>query len=385
MCERFMFFGVRSLLVLLLIKTLNYNQTDASMVYASFTGIAWLLSLFGGLFVDTLLRDKGPLKWACLLGFLGCLLIAVASLTALKACVFLGLILLAAGIGLFRPTLYAKLIELYPNRNDPTVDSGFVFLFVAINVGAFLAPLICATIGQKVHIGLGVLVAGLGMVAGLMVVRAIPETASTLAAGGTSPKSFQPVLFLYTVVMGPFLIASQYSNRVLESLQTSPTMNGVAMLSDGIFGTVAAILIPLIWLNRGRKGKGATTVGKLQLGMAVALIGTLVCSVSPLLQPIGMPFLIVIAGSFFLAIATVFIEPVLLAYVSKLAPAKRRATWIGCWMTAGACIPNFIRVGAGTVEWQGAFPWVPIGAVVLSIVLLVLFRERIQRCAGPIK
>ena len=113
------------------------------------------------------------------------------------------------------------------------------------------------------------------------VVRAIPETASTLAAGGTSPKGFQPVLFLYTVVMGPFLIASQYSNRVLESLQTSPTMNDVALLSDGIFGTVAAILIPLIWLNRLRKGKGATTIGKLQLGMAVALIGTLVCRWHP--------------------------------------------------------------------------------------------------------
>ena len=75
---------------------------------------------------------------------------------------------IALGNGLFLPSLPSQVGDLY-KRDDPRRGWAFNVYYVGINIGGFLAPLICGTLGELYgwHYGFGA--AGVGMVAGLLI------------------------------------------------------------------------------------------------------------------------------------------------------------------------------------------------------------------------
>src|SRR5262249_29817119 len=83
---------------------------------------------------------------------------------------YAGLVLIVIGTGLLKPNVSAIVGDLYPEGGIRR-DVGFSIFYSGINTGAFLGPLICGTIGEKVnwHIGFGT--AGVGMVLGLIQFR----------------------------------------------------------------------------------------------------------------------------------------------------------------------------------------------------------------------
>src|ERR1700729_2226679 len=78
------------------------------------------------------------------------------------------LTLLILGNGAFKPNMSAQVGALYP-PGDPRRDRAYSIFYVGINLGAFLAPLVCGTLGERVgwHYGFGA--AGVGMLIGLAI------------------------------------------------------------------------------------------------------------------------------------------------------------------------------------------------------------------------
>ena len=83
---------------------------------------------------------------------------------------YFGLCLIACGTGLLKPNVSAIVGDLYP-EGGARRDAGFSIFYIGINTGAFLGPIICGFLGERInwHVGFGA--AGIGMVLGLIQYR----------------------------------------------------------------------------------------------------------------------------------------------------------------------------------------------------------------------
>jgi proton-dependent oligopeptide transporter, POT family len=81
---------------------------------------------------------------------------------------FLALSLIIMGVGFLKPNISSMVGQLYPN-NDPRRDAGFTLYYYGINLGAFVAAIVCGRLGQEVGWWAGFGLAGIGMAAGWVV------------------------------------------------------------------------------------------------------------------------------------------------------------------------------------------------------------------------
>src|SRR3954469_12092963 len=87
---------------------------------------------------------------------------------------YLALALLICGNGFFKPNISSIVGRLY-GPDDPRRDSAFTIFYMGINLGGLLSPLACGYLGERFGWHWGVGLAGIGMLAGLIVfVRAQP-------------------------------------------------------------------------------------------------------------------------------------------------------------------------------------------------------------------
>ena len=161
MWERFSYYGMRALLVLYLVNSLNYSDTDALHIYAIYTGLVYLTPIIGGYLADRYLGTQKAIFIGGITMMLGHFLMAFPNL------LYLAMGLLIIGNGYFNPNISTLLGRLY-KPNDLRRDSGFSFFYVGINLGAFLAPLIVGYIGETINWHYGFAIAGIGMFAGLI-------------------------------------------------------------------------------------------------------------------------------------------------------------------------------------------------------------------------
>ena len=160
--ERFSYYGMRALLTLYLVKQLKFARPDALAVYATYTGLVYLTPIAGGYFADRLLgRRKAVL--------IGGILMALGHLAmAFQPLLYVALGLLILGNGFFKPNISTIVGGLYGD-GDPRRDGGFTIFYMGINLGAYLAPLVCGNLGEKVGWHFGFSAAAIGMTAGLAV------------------------------------------------------------------------------------------------------------------------------------------------------------------------------------------------------------------------
>src|SRR5882724_2415046 len=187
MWERFSYYGMRALLVLYMVKHLLQPgnaesviglatlksilesvfgplgaQPFSSHIYGLYTGLVYLTPFFGGLIADRVLGQRRTVV-------IGASLMAVGHfMMAFEPLFLFALAFLILGNGAFKPNISTQVGALYP-PGDPRRDRAFSIFYVGINLGAFLAPLICGTLGEEVgwHYGFGA--AGVGMTIGLLI------------------------------------------------------------------------------------------------------------------------------------------------------------------------------------------------------------------------
>ena len=75
---------------------------------------------------------------------------------------------LILGNGAFKPNISTQVGGLYA-PGDRRRDRAYSIFYVGINVGAFLAPLVCGTLGEEAGWQYGFAAAGVGMLIGLAI------------------------------------------------------------------------------------------------------------------------------------------------------------------------------------------------------------------------
>ena len=161
MWERFSYYGMRALLVLYLVNSQNYSESDALHIYAVYTGLVYLTPLIGGYLADRFLGSQKAI-------FIGGLTMMIGHfLMAFPNFLYLAIGMLIIGNGYFKPNISTLLGRLY-KPDDVRRDSGFSIFYVGINLGAFLAPLIVGYVGETINWHYGFAIAGFGMLAGLI-------------------------------------------------------------------------------------------------------------------------------------------------------------------------------------------------------------------------
>ena len=186
MWEQFSYFGMRALLVYYMTKQLLVAQGTASLIYGTYTACAYFTPIVGGVIADRLLGKRRAIIIGASVMAAGHFMMGFPNL------LYVALATIALGNGLFLPTLPSQINDLYA-EGDPRRGWAYNVYYLGINIGGFLAPLICGTLGEVFgwHVGFGA--AGLGMLVGLLIYlwgqRYLPaeqrkaESAPTVAPG----------------------------------------------------------------------------------------------------------------------------------------------------------------------------------------------------------
>ena len=170
MWERLSYYGMRALLVLFMTdQVMNggmaLDDATATAIYGIYTAAVYLVALPGGWVADRLIGAQRAVFFGGIVIMCGHFVLAIPSQQAF----FLGLLLVVLGTGLLKPNVSAIVGEIYA-PGDPRRDGGFTIFYMGINVGAFLGPLVCGSLGQSAAFGwhYGFAAAGVGMLFGVL-------------------------------------------------------------------------------------------------------------------------------------------------------------------------------------------------------------------------
>lgn len=166
--ERFSFYGMRALLTLYLanelFKDLENGKDFAIEIYAAYGSLVYFTPAIGGMIADRLIGHKNSIMLGALLMCIGHFTMAFQNETIF----YLSLGLLIIGNGFFKPNISSMVGGLYEQK-DPRRDGGFTIFYLGINVGAFVAPLVCGYLGEEFGWHYGFSAAGIGMFVGMVV------------------------------------------------------------------------------------------------------------------------------------------------------------------------------------------------------------------------
>jgi POT family proton-dependent oligopeptide transporter len=168
MWERFSYYGMRALLILFMTAApaaggLGFDTATAGAIYGLYTSMVYMTTLPGGWIADRLIGPQRAVLYGGILIASGHFSMAVPSLTTF----YLGLLLIVIGTGLLKGNVSVIVGRLY-SATDGRRDAGYSIFYMGINTGAFVAPLVCGYLGQRVSWHLGFAAAGVGMVLGLV-------------------------------------------------------------------------------------------------------------------------------------------------------------------------------------------------------------------------
>ncbi|MBV7255291.1 peptide MFS transporter [Pacificimonas sp. WHA3] len=367
--ERFSFYGMQALLVLYMTSYLflpehsaNVSGFDgfravmssvfgdlstqalATQTFGIYIGLVYFAPVFGGFIGDRWLGRRKAVAVGALFMVAGHFMMAfeAAFLSALAA--------LIVGSGFLKGNLAAQVGELY-DPEDGRRDAGFSLYNMAINVGAFLAPLACGTLGELYgwHYGFGL--AGIGMLLALFIYiygsRHLPAERVRAGASQTVPK-LQPGdgrrIAAVLTVLG---ITSLYWTVQTQVWNTYPLW--IKGRVDRVAGdlevpvtwfqsldSLAVLLLapPIIWLwqRQVKRGNAKSDLNKIAFGCGVFASACVLLSIGETLAgPDKVALVWPVMFHFVCAIGFLYIGPVAMALTSRVAPPSVNAMLISSY------------------------------------------------------
>ncbi len=406
MWERFSYYGMRALLVLYMVKYLLLPdradtviglaalrsglewifgplgvQPFSSHIYGLYTSLVYLTPIFGGLIADRLLGQHRTI-------LLGATLMAIGHFMMAYEPLFLfALTVLILGSGAFKPNLSAQLGGLYA-AGDRRRDIAYSIFYMGTNLGAFLAPLVCGTLGEELGWHYGFTAAGVGMTVALVIylfaMRILPpdELAVAKAAGiERRPLDrnewrsvlalmalFVPTTFFWATYeqMGNTIAlwADDYTDRHIDLIVWRGEIPTTWFQAFNPFMIVTFTpLIVALWAWQGRRGREPSTVVKMALGCFGVTLANLIM-VGAAWQAAGAPdasWLWLLGYFVIITIGELYLSPIGLSLVSKVSPARIVSMMMGIWL-ASSFTGNFI---AG---WLGSF-WSSMDKMVFFLMI----------------
>ncbi|MBL7804930.1 MAG: peptide MFS transporter [Saprospiraceae bacterium] len=173
MWERFSYYGMRAIFTLYMTNALLMTNKQASQIYGSYTGLVYLTPLLGGYIADNFWGNRRSIVVGGLLMALGQFLMfgSASMYTNAGLAVTMmwgGLLFLIVGNGFFKPNISSMIGQMYA-EGDRRRDAAYTIFYMGINLGAFIAPLLCGYLGDTGNAAdfkWGFLAAGIGMILG---------------------------------------------------------------------------------------------------------------------------------------------------------------------------------------------------------------------------
>ncbi|MFO8001785.1 MAG: peptide MFS transporter [Marinilabilia sp.] len=225
MWERFSYYGMRALLILYMTRQILYGDTQAYGIYAAYAALVYATPFLGGVIADQILGYRRSIIFGAVLMAIGHFLMAIES----DVFFFSALAFIIIGNGFFKPNISSMVGGLY-EQGDKRRDGGFTIFYMGINLGAFFSPLACGLLGELLgwHYGFGL--AGIGMVAGLVVFlrgqrniseeNGAPPHPETLKKPVFAGFSREKLVYLGTVLIIPLLALLIYNYHLMDYFLT---------------------------------------------------------------------------------------------------------------------------------------------------------------------
>jgi len=382
MWERFSYYGMRALLVLYMTKYLligaesgtmqiaGYGavktlivwlaglfgqhgelstQTLSSQIYGLYTGFVYFTPFFGGILADKVFGQRKSV-------YVGGVLMAIGHfLMASESMFFPALLFLILGNGCFKPNISTQVGLLY-KEGDPRRDSAFTIFYMGINLGAFFSPLICGTLGQTVGWDYGFGAAGVGMLVGLVVYHFgkhhLPaDRMMRLEAAHTDGKT-EPLtkkewsgifalIFLCIVNIVFWAVYEQQGNtlQLWADANTNWNFFGWQVPSswyqsfNPAFIFLMAPLLDRWWAARAKVGKTSTSTTKMGIGcMLLGAAFVIMIFASKIVGPNEKGSLLwLVATTWLFTMGELYLSPIGLSLVTKIAPARLVSMMMGMW------------------------------------------------------
>jgi proton-dependent oligopeptide transporter, POT family len=351
MWEQFSYYGMRALLVYYMTKQLLIGQEKASFIYGAYTAVAYFTPIFGGMIADRWLGKKR----AVIIG--GSIMAAGHFMMTFPPLFYPALATIAIGNGLFLPSLPSQINDLY-RPDDPRRGWAYNVYYVGINIGGFLAPLVCGTLGEFYgwHWGFGA--AGIGMLAGLVIyvfggkylpIQRLARRPAAPAAG-SAPASVRSHRSTFVLLFAIGLAVTVFRGAYEQ------VGNTVALWADvGVDRATALMTIPMTWfqalnpllvilmtpllLARWRRQAAAQrqqtsmrkmATGALIVAVAYLLLAVVACEASPS----GASWAWLVAFFLIFTFGELYILPTGLGLFARLAPVGFGATTVAAWFLA---------------------------------------------------
>ncbi len=172
--ERFSFYGMKAMLFLFIIQEvsegaqsgLGIDEETGGAIAGLYNSGVYLLALPGGWLADRLIGSRKAVLWGGIIIAMGHF--SMVGTVANVGFFYLGLLLIIFGTGLLKPNISTMVGDLYAGESGARRDAGFSIFYMAINMGAFAAPLACGAVRQSWgwHYAFGL--AGIGMTIGVI-------------------------------------------------------------------------------------------------------------------------------------------------------------------------------------------------------------------------
>ncbi|XP_076622950.1 peptide transporter family 1 isoform X1 [Colletes latitarsis] len=154
-CERFTFYGMRTVLTLYLRNQLNYSNNTSTAIYHVFIMFAYFFPVFGAILADTVLGKFSTIFYLSIVYAIGQILLSVTAVPTIglpsREFSLIGLLLIALGTGGIKPCVAAFGGDQFTLPQQERYLSTFFSLFYfSINSGSlissFLTPMLRSNI-----------------------------------------------------------------------------------------------------------------------------------------------------------------------------------------------------------------------------------------------
>lgn len=416
--ERFSYYGMRAILVLYLTdKTINgglgWTTKDALDLYGIYTGLVYITPLIGGWLADNYLGQRRSILIGGALMAIGQFTLALPAemigMSTLHS-FYLGLALLIAGNGLFKPNISTMVGDLY-QEGDNRRDGAFTIFYMGINLGALLAGIIVGSVTGEFGWKSGFIVAGIGMVISLVMQMGLAQ--SWLGDIGMEPSAKRElankkshrkepltkeefdrikvilVMSVFTIVFWAGfeqagglmnIYTQQYTDRMIGGFEVPAAW--FQSLNPFFIITLAPILA-VLWVKLGKREPNSPV--KFALAMFFLALGFL-CMVGAVMEQGGdtsvkTSMLWLVGAFFFHTLGELCLSPIGLSLVTKLAPLRLASLMMGAWFGCTA-IANYVAgyVGShvGELGAMAIFSGIAVTAIVSGVILL-LFSNTLVR------
>jgi len=343
-------------------------QPLASQIYGLYTGLVYLTPVFGGLLADRVLGQRRTV-------LIGAVLMAIGHfMMAFEPLFLLALAMLILGNGAFKPNISTQVGRLYA-AGDPRRDRAYSIFYVGINLGAFLAPLVCGTLGERVGWSYGFGAAGVGMLIGIAIytyaLRTLPPDdlrERNATSGGSKPlgrDEWRAMMALLVLCVPLTFFWAAYEQQG----------NTIALWADGYtdrsinlgfwVGEIPATwfqafnpfmifaftpFVVALWARQASRATEPSTVAKMALGCFGLGLATLIMAIAAWsAKDAGhASWLWLFAYFVVLTVGELYLSPTGLSLVTKVAPVRFQSMMMGFWL-ATSFTGNLI---AG---WLGSF------------------------------